>query len=164
MKRLLLMRHAKSSWKEPGISDHDQPLGKQGKGDAPWMGALLVEKGLVPDLIISSTAKRAHDTARLVAEACGYEQAILLERELYLAPPGAYFQVLRSVEEEFQTVLMVGHNPGVEQTLAVLTGEVDHFPTAAVAVVEVAGIKWREIGAGSTGWLVHFWKPKEPVG
>ena len=78
MKKIYILRHAKSSWKDEGLPDHDRPLNKRGKRDAPRMGRLLAEEGLVPDLIVSSTAKRAHKTTTEVADACGYKGEIAL--------------------------------------------------------------------------------------
>ena len=90
MKTLLILRHAKSDWETPDVADHDRPLNGRGKRDAPRMGRLLRDENLVPDLIISSTAKRARKTAKLVAEASGYEGEIRLAETLYLAGPEAY--------------------------------------------------------------------------
>ena len=86
MKTLMLLRHAKSSWSEPDLSDHDRPLIEKGKKAAIRMGGLLVEKGLVPDLILSSTARRARKTAKLAAKAAGFSGEIELLEDLYLAP------------------------------------------------------------------------------
>ena len=90
MKSLLILRHAKSSWKHPELSDHNRPLSKRGKNDAPRMGNLLKKEKLIPDMIISSTAIRAHLTAEAVAKACGYKAEVTLNRSLYAAGPEAY--------------------------------------------------------------------------
>src|ERR671934_2596347 len=95
MKSLLILRHAKSSWKHPELSDHDRPLNKRGKRDAPKIGHLLKEKDLVPDLIISSTAVRAEKTAKLVAKASKYKGNVTLTDSLYAAGPDAYIDVLK---------------------------------------------------------------------
>ena len=96
MKTLLLLRHAKSSWKDESLTDHDRPLNKRGKKTAPLMGHLLREKNLVPDLVVSSTAVRARSTAEAAAEACGYPGEITLTDELYLATAG---EILRYAQE-----------------------------------------------------------------
>src|SRR4029079_4472733 len=97
MKTLLVMRHAKSSWKDATLDDHDRPLKKRGQKAAPKMGALLCERGLVPDLIVSSTALRAVATSKAVAEACGYVREIQLVHDLYLADAKTCVEVLRTL-------------------------------------------------------------------
>jgi phosphohistidine phosphatase len=109
-KILLILRHAKSSWKEPNLQDHDRPLNKRGKRDAPRMGELLKELDLLPDLIISSTAKRAKDTAKAVVKSSEYKGRIELYPSLYGADFDAYLIVLRLVPDDFNKVLMIGHN------------------------------------------------------
>src|SRR6185436_11034634 len=100
MKTLLLLRHAKSSWKHSELADHDRPLNKRGKWTAPLMGALLLDEDLIPDLILCSSAVRAHTTALLVAKACAYAGEIKRIRKLYLAEAQTYVEVLRQVAEK----------------------------------------------------------------
>ena len=161
MKTLLLLRHAKSSWKDEEVSDHDRPLNKRGKRDAPRVGKLLQETQLAPELIISSTAKRARKTASKVAKECVYEGVIELTGDLYLAPPAQYIQVLRNVPEHIQRVLVVGHNPGTEELLAQLTGCVTHFPTAALAQIELDIDTWDQLTHTTRGRLIDSWRPNE---
>jgi phosphohistidine phosphatase len=161
MKTLLILRHAKSSWKEEGMADHDRPLNKRGKRDAPRMGKLLRESDLAPDLIISSTAKRARKTASKVAKKCEYEGVIELTGELYLAPPQNYLQVLRNVPDQYDRVMVVGHNPGLEDLLSVLTGANTPLPTAALAQVELPIAQWQELDGTVEGDLRDLWLPKE---
>jgi phosphohistidine phosphatase len=136
MKSVLILRHAKSSWKHPDINDHDRPLNKRGKRDAPYMGDLLQNEDLVPDLIISSTAKRTYSTAKTVAKAAGYEGDIVLNQSIYAAPPTAYIDVLRNLSNEYTRVLMVGHNPGLEQLVNMLSGEEHVMPTCSLVHVQ----------------------------
>lgn len=117
MKSLLILRHAKSSWKHPELSDHNRPLNRRGKNDALRIGKLLKKEKLIPDIIISSTAIRAHVTADTVAKACEYKGEVTLDRSLYAAGPEAYFKVLRSLSDDYLKVLVVGHNPGIEELL-----------------------------------------------
>src|SRR6266511_5147806 len=100
MKTLLLLRHAKSSWKHPELADHDRPLNKRGNRTAPLMGALLQDEDLIPDLILCSSAARTHNTALLVAKTCTYIGEIKSTRKLYLAEPQDYIEVLRQVAEK----------------------------------------------------------------
>jgi phosphohistidine phosphatase len=161
MKTLLLLRHAKSSWKHPELADHDRPLNKRGKRTAPVIGALLQEEDLVPDLMICSSAVRAHTTALLVAKACTYKGEIEKTRKLYLADPQAYVDVLRQVPEKHGRVLLVGHNPGLEELIERLTGEAMAMPTAALACVELSLSRWRDFDLKTECKLVNVWRPKE---
>lgn len=161
MKTLLILRHAKSSWKETGLADHDRPLNKRGLRDAPRMGKLLREEGLVPDLILGSTARRAKKTAEAVAEASGYEGEIQLEAGLYAAGPEAYLEALHVLPEEVQNVLVVGHNPGLEELVELLTGEAVSLPTAALARVALPVESWGSLTEEIEGELVRLWVPRE---
>ena len=143
MKTLLILRHAKSSWKHPEISDHDRPLNKRGKHDAPIMGRQLKEKRLVPDLIISSTAVRAKDTALVIADVVGYTKEIVFLSSLYAASPDAYIQAISHVAGDiYSTILVVGHNPGLEELIEVLTGDMHELSTCALAIIEMPIEKW----------------------
>ena len=159
MKTLLILRHAKSSWKDDQVGDHDRPLNKRGKRDAPRMGALVQQAQLQPELIISSTAKRARKTASRVAKQCGYQGIIELQGTLYLAPPGPYIEALRKVDEAVNRVMVVGHNPGLEQLLTLLTGQQVPLPTATLAHVELDLAQWRDINSQTRGTLVDLWRP-----
>jgi phosphohistidine phosphatase len=161
VKLLSLLRHAKSSWKDAGIEDHDRPLNKRGQRDAPRMGLFLREKQLIPELILSSTARRARDTALKVTEACGYTGEVRLLSELYLAEPERYLDVVRVLPETVGHVMLVGHNPGLEQLLERLVGEAHPLPTAALAVVELPVDRWEQSGPPPTGELRGLWLPKE---
>ena len=135
MKTLLVLRHAKSSWNDPALDDHERPLNKRGRRDAPRMGELVREYGLIPDVIISSDAVRARLTAEAVAEAARYAGEILLDPHLYLACPADIHSLLTTVRENAGTVMIVGHNPGLEKLVKQLTGEWQDLPTAALAQI-----------------------------
>jgi phosphohistidine phosphatase len=164
MKTLLILRHAKSSWKFPDLSDHDRPLNRRGKRDAPRMGKTLKERGLVPDLVISSTATRAKDTASAVAKHSGYKGKRIRFESLYAAEPGAYLAVLRELTDNYQRVLIVGHNPGVEELIELLTGEIHIVPTCTLAQIEFDIEKWSDTLHRLTdrGRIVEILKPDEP--
>ena len=161
MKTLLILRHAKSSWDDPAVPDHDRPLTERGKQDAKRVGQLLQEHGLVPDLIVSSTAKRACKTANKVAKACGYDGQIEVTRRLYQAYPGHFIEVLREVGNEHATVLVVAHNPGLEELVRYLTGQAEPMPTAALAEVSLDIDSWQSLSVPPGGNLVQVWRPKE---
>jgi phosphohistidine phosphatase len=161
LKTLLILRHAKSSWKYAKLSDHDRPLNQRGKSDAPRMGRLLAREELVPDLIISSSAARALATAESVALACGYESDIQHTRDLYHAGPDAYIELLQEVQDDCQRVMVVGHNPDIEELLAELTGEWVRMPTAALAQVALNVDHWFDLTLENVQPLLHVWEPKE---
>jgi len=161
MKTLFILRHAKSSWKKPGLTDYDRPLNKRGKLDAPRMGELIREKTLVPDLIVSSSAKRARQTADRLAQACGYQGEIQLEDDIYMAHREVFIQVLKFLSDEFDSVMVVGHNPGVEELSRLLTGREEIMPTAALAHIILPIRHWSEMNGQTTGELTNLWRPKE---
>jgi phosphohistidine phosphatase len=161
MKTLLLLRHAKSSWAEPGATDHDRPLNDRGKHDAPRMGRFLLEQQLLPDLIVSSTAKRARKTAERVVAACGYQGDLQITESLYLAQPVAYLRLLQTFADDRQRVLMVGHNPGLEDLVELLTGEIVALPTAALVKIAIDIDRWSDLSTDTPGRLEHIWRPKE---
>lgn len=161
MKTLLILRHAKSSWDNATLNDHDRPLNERGKADAPRMGQLLKAKGLLPDLILTSSAERALATAEAVALASDYEGEMRVEHQLYHAYPETYRTVLQGLGDEYGRVLVVGHNPGLELWLAELTGQDVTMPTAALAQVELAIPHWSDLSAETSGQLAQLWRPRE---
>jgi phosphohistidine phosphatase len=161
MKTLLILRHAKSSWKDEQLEDHDRPLNKRGKRDAPRIGEWLQEARLQPELILSSTAKRARKTASRLAKKCGYQGIIELDGTLYLAPPEAYLAALRKVDDQVGCTLVVGHNPGLGQLLALLTGHDTHLPTATLAQIQLDVAAWSDVNSQTRGTLIAIWQPNE---
>ena len=161
MKTLLVLRHAKSSWNDPALDDHERPLNKRGRRDAPRMGALVREFGLIPDVVISSDAVRARLTAQAVAEAARYSGEILLDPHLYMACPADILSLLPMVRENPETVMIVGHNPGLEELVEHLTGERQDLPTAALAQIDLPIDQWRDLTPSTRGTLVGLWRPEQ---
>lgn len=162
MKTLLVLRHAKSSWNDGALADHDRPLNERGERDAPRMGNLLRQQRLTPDVIISSDAVRARMTAEAVAEAARYAGEIRLEPLLYGAAPDDILVVLRAApDSNAATVMIVGHNPGLEALVGQLTGERQDLPTAALAQIDLPIDRWRDLDESTRGTLVDLWRPKE---
>ena len=161
MKSILVLRHAKSSRKDPDLTDHDRPLNKRGKRDAPRMGRLMKKENLVPDVIISSTAIRARSTAEAVAKASGYKGEIVLNKSLYAAGPEAYLGVMHDLSDEYVRVLIVGHNPGLEDLVELLTGEIHLMPTCSLAHVKFRVGKWSDIDNKIKGQIGEIWLPRE---
>jgi phosphohistidine phosphatase len=161
MKTLLLMRHGKSSWDDESLPDHDRPLNKRGRRDAPRMGHLLRRQGLTPGLVIASDARRAAETASALADASGYEGDVRLEPSLYAAEPEAYLSVLRTLPDDLETVLVIGHNPGMEMLLEELTGSAEHLATAAIAQVKLPLDHWQNLSESAGADLVQVWQPRD---
>ena len=160
MKTLLILRHAKSSWDNPQLSDYDRPLNKRGKRDAPRMGKHLREQDLIPDRILTSSAKRARKTATKVAKSCGYVGKIKQLDRFYLAPPGVYLEKLQTLPNKHQRVMVVGHNPTMEQLVRHLTGQIEPMPTTAIAHIELPIQHWEALDLYTRGRLVNLWTPK----
>ena len=161
MKQLLLMRHAKSSWKELALSDHDRPLNKRGKADAPRMGEYLSSVGLVPDVILCSTAKRAKQTARFLVTECSFDGLVIYYPALYHGGTEEFIEALEGLDDEIETAMIIGHNPGMEYSLEDFCGENEVMPTAAIAYIQFEFTTWKDIGTADMGKLVALWRPKE---
>jgi phosphohistidine phosphatase len=161
MKTLLIMRHAKSSWDNDRLADFDRPLNDRGRRDAPRMGRLLVQLDIVPDLIIASSAKRASETAEMVALAASYPGDIRFTEEHYLADPETYIELARETDESVSTLLLVGHNPDIEELINELSVKEERMPTAALAVFRLPIDNWTELNLGDEYKLAGVWRPKE---
>ena len=162
MKTLLVLRHAKSSWKDSTLDDHERPLNKRGKRDAPRMGELVRTMRLTPDRIISSDAVRARLTAEAVAKAARYTGDIVLDRRLYHAGPADIITRLREIQEaDVAIVMIVGHNPGLEELVAHLTDDAPDLPTAALAQIALGIDRWQALALSTRGSLLTLWGPKE---
>ena len=143
---MLILRHAKSSLKDPNIADHERPLDELAKKGALQMGKLIRDKNLIPDFILSSTALRAKTTTELVAEGCGYKGDIVLEQSLYKAKPKDYLTIVEEVSDRYVRVLLVGHNPVVEEAIEMFTGLLDITMSAcALAHLKVPIEKWSDL-------------------
>jgi phosphohistidine phosphatase len=160
MKTLFLLRHAKSSWADPQLSDFDRPLNERGLRAAPFMGEIMRNRGYRPEVIISSPASRAKNTALLVAGALGTAEGVQFEGRLYEASPQTFLSVARSIPDDYSSAMLVGHNPGTEGFVRLLTGKREPMPTAALAVIEIAVELWADTDMGG-GNLKEVLRPKE---
>ncbi|MBB1252077.1 SixA phosphatase family protein [Streptomyces alkaliterrae] len=166
-RRIVLLRHAKADW--PEVPDHERPLADRGRQDAPLAGGWLAAQGLVPQLTLCSTAVRTRETWKLAVPQLPERPRTVYEERLYEASPGEIIAVVNEVPDEYTDVLVVGHNPGVQGTAQVLTGEADEeagtrlerrgFPTSAIAVLEFTG-SWKALQPGAAR-LARFWLPHE---
>ena len=137
------------------------PLASGGLRDAPRMGRLMVEEGIVPDVIVTSTALRARRTAMHVTEASGFEGALELRDDLYLASPATIVGILNQLPDGCGSAAIVAHNPGLENLLDALTGAGEPMPTAALALIELAIERWTDLAVDTEGRLLNLWRPKE---
>ena len=160
MKTLLIMRHAKSSWKNAAQSDHDRPLNSRGKSDAPRMGDALKNLGMIPSVILSQTAERANRTAHLVAESCDFEGEVQLTRNLYHAGVDEYIEALQAVHQNEEVVMVVGHNPGVSELVDFLTDQPEILTTANVAIVNLDIETWDRLDFDTEGELTQLLQPR----
>lgn len=163
LKKIMVMRHAKSSWSEGSLKDFDRPLNIRGMKDAPRMGKYLKELGLVPDQFISSPALRAKQTIQKVSKELGVNSdKIIWDEDLYFRGSISYIHALKRVNDQSSVVLIAGHYPMVSDVVSTLIGReiTNHFSTATIACVEVTIESWDDLEEGicELKWMV---KPKE---
>jgi phosphohistidine phosphatase len=161
MKRLTLIRHAKSSWDNPTLRDFDRPLNGRGRRDTPEMGRRLVRRGEAPGALISSPANRALTTAHGIAEALQFPISEVVEdSNLYHASSHDILAVAELFDDSWEHVMIFCHNPGITQCQYDLTGvHVDNIPTCGIAAIELDIDSWIDI-APDTGTLLYFDYPK----
>jgi phosphohistidine phosphatase len=154
MRRLMLLRHAKSDWTAPGKRDHDRTLNARGRESAPKMGAYMARHALVPDLIVASTAVRVSETLDLLLPAFEKAPKVVSERRVYEATPDTLLEIVKGTPQNAHSLLIVGHNPGMGELAALLiaAGDVEarqrlieKFPTAGLAVIDFALDDWGAI-------------------
>lgn len=160
MKTLLLLRHAKSDWSTPGQQDFDRPLNERGVKAARLVGEFIRKQGIRPGLIISSPAERARQTIALVMESAHLATELRYDERIYEASAEHLFAVISQVADSVSELLLVGHNPGMEELLLTLAGENRRMPTAALASISLDIEKWNKSEElhGRLEWLT---KPKE---
>ncbi|MDE1987850.1 MAG: histidine phosphatase family protein [Alphaproteobacteria bacterium] len=173
MKRLFLLRHAKASREEPGFDDKSRTLVERGREDATRIGRLLHDEVYVPDTVLCSTAARTKETLELILPELGAKPAVHYHAELYLAAAETILAMIRGARGESGSLMIVGHNPGLEECARELVREPAHrrmrksyltmlekFPTCALAVIDFAVEHWRDVAAGG-GELEFFVRPKD---
>lgn len=162
MKTLYVLRHAKSSWDNSDLADFDRPLNGRGKSAAPFMGQVMKSNDFKPGIIVSSPAVRARETARLVKESAGFEAEIKYDERIYEASPQTLTSVAASIDDRFDSAMIVGHNPGMEGFVRLLTGNSETMPTASLAVIDLDISDWDQITKGS-GKLRRLIRPKDEI-
>uniref|UniRef100_UPI004048386B SixA phosphatase family protein n=1 Tax=Algoriphagus sp. TaxID=1872435 RepID=UPI004048386B len=155
MKKIILIRHAKSSRDNPWLDDYERPLAERGLLDAPKMAASLKKRGIDIDLICSSSAQRAKQTASITAEVLGYpEEKIYWDKSLYHASANHLLQFIQSQSDQIQTLAVVGHNPGLTELINLLGVNLDNLPTAGQFAFSLATAPWRELNKNTCS---YFW-------
>ena len=162
MKTIILVRHAKSSWKELSLYDFDRPLNKRGKRNAPFMGKKLKERKIKPNLILSSPAKRARKTAIAVAKAIGYpKKQIIFDDNMYHASARYLFEIVQNQDDKYETLMLFGHNPDFNDFADILLKKnpVYNIPTTGVYCIRFNVDSWKKVREGK-GESVFFDYPK----
>jgi phosphohistidine phosphatase len=159
-KTLLLLRHAKSNWNENSLIDHERSLNKRGRNQGSKMGKLLKELNLVPDYIISSTAKRAIDTSELIVEFSGFKGKINSDSSLYNQTSEQYIKVIADIPDIYSRVLIVGHNPSIENLIEKLTNRIELMKTCYLARIDINIKRWKDIiSERDKSVLINIWRP-----
>ena len=172
MLTLSLLRHAKSSWSNPSLTDRDRPLATRGVTDAPLMGKAMAERGIDPDLVLCSSARRTRDTLDLVLPELRVEPKVVYEDALYHARPETMLEMLRTIQPGANRVMLVGHNPELQAFALDLVGAgpkhyrdrlITKYPTAALAVINFTAGLWKGVMVNS-GTLNLFLSPRDLKG
>lgn len=168
MKKVILLRHAKSSWDNPDLDDHDRPLNARGRSAAPVIAEWLGRKNHLPTLVLCSTSARTRETLSLMEQVRSVALETHFLSQLYHASPETMLETLRAVSDTFDSAMIIGHQPGLGAMARVMSNGVsarcrrafEHFPTAAAAVLEIGVDDWKAVGYG-TAKFVDFAKPRE---
>ncbi len=162
------MRHAKSSWDDPGLDDFDRPLGARGRTAASRMGAYIADKGPIPELVVCSAARRARETWKLMGKSIGGEVRSTSTEGLYMASSGELLRTIHRISDGIGRLLVIAHNPGIQELAIRLETGGGHarsgemrakFPTAALAVLSVDTRSWSDVAYGRAR-LVDFVRPR----
>ncbi len=160
MKKLYLIRHAKSDWSNPSLDDFDRPLNKKGKKNASFMGKILRKKEVLPDLIISSPAYRARETAKKIAKKVNYREEIMYNEYIYEASLKTILEIINFIEDEYDEVFLIGHNPALNMLAFHLTNFNTNLPTCGILEIEFNCQIWREVSK-KCAKFVSFEYPKK---
>lgn len=159
-RRLIIMRHAKSSHADPSLSDHARPLNERGRKEAPEIARRLVELDWIPDQVISSDSRRTRQTWEVMAPAFDDEPIVEFDEELYLSGAMEIINALEQVPDHIETVLVLGHNPGWESALAYFSGEFHQMTTANAALLSAEGAQWKDVLRAGAFRLVEILRPR----
>lgn len=160
MKKLYIIRHAKSDWEDLTLKDFDRPLNSRGEDDSPFMGKLLNEKEVLPDAILSSPALRAKKTAQKIAKEINFTKPILYDKKIYEASVQTLESIVKSIDDKYDIVFLLGHNPGLKMLAESIVGLEGNIPTSGIVEVEFDCKKWSEISSKNAK-LISFDYPKK---
>lgn len=161
VRRLILMRHAKSDWAKQNLTDHDRPLNERGSRTAPMMGKHFADNHISPAVVIASTARRVRETLALMLAAWSYKPEAFYEQSLYLASVETLNAHVRGLPDDWSDVLIVGHNPGLAEFVSRLAGQPLEMPTAAAAVFTSNRESWTDAVAAKKWELSAHWCPRD---
>lgn len=160
MKKLYIIRHAKSSWRDEVLNDFDRPLNKRGKQNAPFMGKRLKENGIMPDIIVSSPALRAKTTAKMIAKEIKYAKDILFNQDIYESSPSTLHKILTKIDDKCGILFLVGHNPSLNMLAEYYVDFSQNIPTSGVVEIEFDCDKWADISSKNAKFI-SFDYPKK---
>ena len=160
MKKLFVIRHAKSSWKDSSLADFDRPLNKRGFKNAPFMGDYLKARAVTPDIILSSPAVRAKTTAEIIANKVHYNKKILYEKSIYEADSRTLHNTLSALDNRYNIVFLIGHNPGLNFLIDSYLDFNENIPTCGVVELEVQADSWKDLSTENVK-LLSFNYPKK---
>ncbi len=160
MKKLYIIRHAKSSWSDETLNDFERPLNKRGKSNAPMMGERLKEKGVMPDIIISSPAKRAKSTAEMIAKEIGYEKKVLFDENIYESSVDELRKIIKEIDNKKGIVFLIGHNPSLNALAEYYVNFSQNIPTCGIVEIAFECDKWANI-EHKNAKLLSFDYPKK---
>jgi phosphohistidine phosphatase len=166
MKQLLLIRHAKSSWADAGMDDFDRPLNERGKTDAPEMAQRLLSRQIKIDAFMSSAAKRAQKTCALFMKEFEVDkEKMIIKQELYLAPPELFYKCIEEMNDQFETIALFAHNPGITEFANHLTNvRVDEMPTCSVYAITIEADSWKHFSnAPKSFWFFEYPKNQNRI-
>jgi phosphohistidine phosphatase len=161
MKTLFLVRHAKSSWGDPALPDHDRPLNERGLHDVAAMGKRLAQRDVKPDVVLTSTAIRALATAEQIAKTLDIKHKhIVVDERLYAAPASELLGVIHELDDKLKRVMLVAHNPGLTELAHHFSSEITHMPTCAIAEFRFAATSWVDVGKAGSAEVVFDYPKK----
>jgi len=158
MKKIILLRHAKSSWDDSSLEDHDRPLGPRGLKDMPMMAKRLKAKAIYPNRILSSTALRAIQTAEIILKELGLAESLMIITEnLYHASASTILNEIKKQPDHLETLFLVGHNPGFNDFIELLGGAIHNLPTSGQYGFKAAIDFWQELNIGHVEtWFIDY--------
>lgn len=162
MKRLLIIRHAKSSWDDPSVDDFDRPLNNRGLKNAPLMGQVIKEKNIQPDMILHSPAKRTTQTAQLIAKEINFDKALTPNQYIYEAYVSTLQEVISYTYDTVNTLFLVGHNPGVTALAYTYCNFKEEMPTCAIVEIEFECDSWMDVSKNNAK-LIAYEYPKKYI-